>query len=114
MRRAAVLLLTTVITAAAQEPLRRQRLENLADIWGQVYAFHPKLMAEEIDWRGAFLTAIPKVEAAENTQAYVAAINEMLSKLDDPLTAAQITPPLASPGPAPQRGYLRQVSDTWI
>ena len=46
--KAAVLLLTTVITAAAQEPLRRQRLENLADIWGQVYAFHPKLMAEEI------------------------------------------------------------------
>lgn len=104
--KAAVLLLTTVITAAAQEPLRRQRLENLADIWGQVYAFHPKLMAEEIDWRGAFLTAIPKVEAAENTQAYVAAINEMLSKLDDPLTAAQITPPLASPGPAPAARLL--------
>src|SRR5437762_14374782 len=104
--KAAVLLLTTVITAAAQEPLRRQRLENLADIWGQVYAFHPQLMAEEIDWRGAFLTAIPKVEAAENTQAYVAAINEMLSKLDDPLTAAQITPPLASPGPAPAARLL--------
>src|SRR5438067_13714214 len=93
--KAAVLLLTTVLTAAAQEPLRRQRLENLADIWGQVYAFHPKLMAEEIDWRGAFLTAIPKVEAARTTGAYVAAVNEMLSKIGDPLTVAQATPPAA-------------------
>jgi len=62
--------------------------------------FHPWLAWRAVDWDGALLAAIPRVMAADNREAYAAAVQAMLDVLGDPAThvAGASEPP---PRPVP-------------
>ena len=92
--RAAVVLIVLLFSAligfsqrTVEEPARLDRLIALARLWAAVKYFHPYLAYRgDIDWDGAVVRAIPKVNAAKNRTEYAAAIGGMLSELNDPLT----------------------------
>ena len=52
--------------------VRALRLEMLADIWGKVYLFHPRVVTSQVDWARVLVEAIPRVEKAANTDELVA------------------------------------------
>lgn len=96
-----VLLLLLHVTAYAQqerpspvqlpaEDARIARLVGLARVWGAVKYFHPYLAYREIDWDRALVEIIPKVNAARTPREYQAAVNQMLSVLNDTSTRAEI------------------------
>jgi C-terminal processing protease CtpA/Prc len=77
----------------------RQRIEHLADLgrlWGFIKFAHPALAYRDIDWDQALVQALPAARAARSAEDYAAAINGMLSALNDPLTRASV----ASPDPS--------------
>ena len=62
--------------------------------------FHPYLAYKDIDWDKALIETIPRVNAAKSPEEYNAAINHLLSFLNDKNTSAEIvrpTKPTASP-----------------
>jgi C-terminal processing protease CtpA/Prc len=63
-----------------------ERLTGLAKLWGAVKYFHPYLADRNIDWDEALVKAIPRVEAARSPEEYRAAIDYLLSFLNDPNT----------------------------
>lgn len=72
------------------EDQRLARLEMLADLWGKIYLFHPRIVTTRVDWAGVLLETIPKVERAADTDELIAVLNQSLFRpLDDPLTRAQ-------------------------
>ncbi len=103
-RTAAVLLVVfsnTLIGSARQtavESTRIERLVALAKLWAAVEYFHPYLAyRDNIDWDGALVRAIPKVDAARSGAEYSAAVEGMLNELGDPVTHV-----LNVPAPAPE------------
>jgi hypothetical protein len=73
--------------ATAPESVRVDRLVALARLWAAVKFFHPYLAyRDDIDWDGALVAAIPKVNAARSGGEYSAAVEEMLKTLGDPVT----------------------------
>ncbi|MGA8574769.1 MAG: S41 family peptidase [Candidatus Cybelea sp.] len=76
---------------AAATPDTDQRLLSLADLWGDVEYFDPRL-ARPNDWDAAALAAIPKVEAATSPSTFSDAVASMLASLNDPLTHIVATP----------------------
>lgn len=71
----------------ANESVRIDRLVALAKLWAAVKYFHPYLAyRDDIDWDGALVKAIPKVNAARNSAEYSAAVEDMLNALGDPVT----------------------------
>lgn len=77
-------------TTATAEQQRIERLVGLAKVWGTVKYFHPYLAYRDIDWDKALIETIPKVNAARTPQEYEAAINHLLSFLNDKNTRAEI------------------------
>src|SRR6185503_97191 len=75
---------------SAAEELRIERLVGLAKVWGVVKYFHPFLAYREIDWDKALVEAIPRVNAAKNARDYQAALDQMLTVLNDKCTRAAI------------------------
>jgi C-terminal processing protease CtpA/Prc len=69
---------------------RVDRLAGLARLWGTVKFFHPYIAYKEIDWDKALIETIPKVNAAKTAAEYEAAINHLLSFLNDRSTTAKI------------------------
>ena len=69
---------------------RIDRLAGLARLWGTVKFFHPYIAYKEIDWDKALIETIPKVNAAMTSAEYEAAINHLLSFLNDRNTTATI------------------------
>ena len=51
--------------SAAQETLRIERLETLADVWGKLWLFHPNVVTSDVDWESILVRTIPKVERAQ-------------------------------------------------
>jgi C-terminal processing protease CtpA/Prc len=93
LRAAAVLsvVLFSVLVGSAQQtvvaPTRIDRLVGLAKLWAAVKYFHPYLAyRDNIDWDGALVRTIPKVDAARNGEEYAAAVEGMLNELGDPVT----------------------------
>jgi hypothetical protein len=85
----ALLALTVSPIPAATEAQRIERLEMLADIWGKLYLFHPRIVSANVDWSRALIETIPKIEKAESADELVSVLNESLFKsLDDPFTSA--------------------------
>jgi C-terminal processing protease CtpA/Prc len=82
--------------AATSDPDRL--LLSLAELWGNIAFFDPRL-AQKNDWDASALAAIPNVEAATSPAAFVNAIAGMLATLNDPLTRV-----VASPQPPPSTG----------
>lgn len=102
-RNAAVLFLilssTQIASAqlAAGESNRIDRLAALAKLWAAVKYFHPYLAyRDNMDWDGALIRAIPKVDAARDRVEYSAAVGGMLNELGDSVTRL-----LTAPAPAP-------------
>jgi hypothetical protein len=92
--------LTATRVQPTEQTIRIERLAGLFRLWGTIRFFHPYIAHGSIDWDGALLAAIPKVEAAANTDAYAAAIGAMLAALKDPEThvageAVADSPPVA-------------------
>lgn len=90
-----------MLLASAQqtssESIRIDRLVALAKLWAAVKYFHPYLAyRDNVDWDGALLKAIPKVNAARNGAEYSAAIEDMLNALGDPVTRVLDVPAPAS------------------
>src|SRR5215475_8598399 len=88
-----------VAQSSANPITDRQRIERLADLgrlWGFVKFAHPALAYRDIDWDQALVQALPAARAARSAEDYAAAINGMLSALNDPLTRASV----ASPDPS--------------
>lgn len=82
------------------EKVRIERLAALGRLWGVVKFFHPYLAYKEIDWDAALIAAIPKVRAADSAEEYHAAIDGLLSALNDPATHTAVGP---VPGAGPDR-----------
>lgn len=84
--------------------VRIQRLAGLARTWGTARYFHPWLAYKPVDWDKALVDTIPKVNAARSQADYVAALNDMLAALGDPVTVAKAvaneTPEDGKPAPA--------------
>ncbi len=66
-----------------------QRLVKLCEVWGKVKYFHPYLAYKDIDWDAALVDILPVVDKAQTEAEFVAALEKMLARLDDPLTAVQ-------------------------
>jgi hypothetical protein len=79
-------------TDAVSERRRIERLADLGRLWGFVKFAHPALAYREIDWDQALVRALPAVRAAHSAEDYAAAVNGMLSALNDPLTRAAVAP----------------------
>src|SRR5262245_58931774 len=67
---------------------RIERLAELGRLWGFIKFAHPALVYRDIDWDQALVRALPTIRAARSTEDYAAAVNGMLSALNDPLTRA--------------------------
>jgi C-terminal processing protease CtpA/Prc len=100
-------------SAAAQAPattspeaLRAERQVRLAKLWGEVRFRHPWVFSKPAEWDAAFLAALPKVEAAQNGEAYAAAVQGMLATLGDSATLVERETPPAS-GTAPTLRALK-------
>ena len=74
------------VAEAQPMPDRTERLVGAARLWAKAKFFHPYLAYKDIDWDGAFVAAIPKIEAATTIDQYRAALDGMLAKLGDPVT----------------------------
>src|SRR5512145_56297 len=72
------------------EDARIARLAGLARVWGAVKFFHPYLAYQDVDWDKALIETIPRVNAAKSPEEYNAAINHLLSFLNDKNTGAEI------------------------
>jgi C-terminal processing protease CtpA/Prc len=71
----------------AGESTRIDRLVAVAKLWAAVKYFHPYLAyRDSLDWDGALVRAIPKVDAARDGAEYSAAVGSMLNELGDPAT----------------------------
>jgi C-terminal processing protease CtpA/Prc len=58
------------------------RLVALCKLWGTVKYFHPYLAYRPIDWDGALVNAIADLSGAQDSAAFGAAVEKMLSTLD--------------------------------
>src|SRR5277367_5611000 len=114
-----VAVLANVLIGSAQqtagEYTRIDRLVALAKLWAAVEYFHPYLAYRDtINWDGALVRAIPKVDAARNGEEYSAAVEGMLSELDDPVTRVLNVPVPAptnsAPSAEPQPTFQRNVN----
>lgn len=88
-------------SASESLPDAPDRLLILGRIWAKVRFFHPYVAYKPIDWDGAMIAAIPKVEAATSVDQYRAAVQELLAVVGDPVTT--VIPASAGPvadGPA--------------
>jgi hypothetical protein len=68
---------------------RIRKLEILANLWGNLYLFHPNVVRSdlEINWDQVLIEAIPKIEKTKSMEDFVSSLNEWLFKpLDDPLS----------------------------
>jgi C-terminal processing protease CtpA/Prc len=70
----------------------------LADVWGKLYLFHPRVISSPVDWNRVLTDTIPKVEHAKGTDDLIAILNDSLfAPLDDPFTLAQKHEPDSAP-----------------
>ena len=113
-----VVALSNVLVASAQqtavESARIDRLVALAKLWAAVKYFHPYLAyRDDIDWDGALVKAIPRVNAARSGADYSAAVEGMLRELGDPVTRVLNVPapPPKPPSQAERQPTLRKNAD---
>jgi hypothetical protein len=100
--------LFSVLVGSAQRtvvaPARIDRLAALAKLWAAVKYFHPYLAyRDNIDWDGALVRTIPKLDAARNGEEHAAAVEGMLNELGDPVTHVLNASVPTSPSSSAQR-----------
>jgi len=83
---------------------RVDRLVALGKLWAAVKYFHPYIAyRDDIDWDGALVRAIPRVDAARDNMEYSAAVEGMLKELGDPVTRVLDIPEHANSSPPAER-----------
>ena len=83
------------------ESKRVERLVGLCRLWGAIKYFHPYLAyRDDIDWDAALVAALPKVSAAKDASDYMAAVQDMLAALGDPVTRLVDQEPADTASPA--------------
>jgi C-terminal processing protease CtpA/Prc len=78
---------------AKPDARRTERLVSLCKVWGTVRYLHPYLAYKDVDWDGALIAALPKVEAAKDENEFRAAVQAMLDRLGDSGTRVARKPP---------------------
>jgi len=80
-----IALLTMATTAQGQslKPVQVNRLAALGRVWNYAKFCNLALVTKTIDWDGALVRAIPKVEGAKTTGEYASAVRAMLAELGD-------------------------------
>jgi C-terminal processing protease CtpA/Prc len=81
------------VMAEAPGTLNEVQVRRLADVgrlWGAVRFFHPWLAEGKIDWDQALIQAIPRVKAASTSEEFRAAVDFLLSFLNDPASRTSI------------------------
>jgi C-terminal processing protease CtpA/Prc len=71
---------------AGSDSVRIARLATLGRVWNAARFLHPWLAYRDIDWDSALVHAVPLVNAARDTDAYLEAVQSMLDALGDPAT----------------------------
>jgi C-terminal processing protease CtpA/Prc len=102
---------------ARPDDLQIKRLAGLCKLWGTVKYFHPYLAYKPIDWDMALVQAIPRVKAASSTTEYQAALDYLLSFLDDPTTRTVRQETVQAPpavGPENAVPAADEPSITWL
>jgi len=94
-------------TTSSPEALRAERRVRLVKLWGDVRFRHPRAFSMPAEWDAAFLSALPKVEAARDAESYAAAVQGMLAALGDGATRVERENPPAASGPAPTLRALK-------
>jgi C-terminal processing protease CtpA/Prc len=94
---------TWAVAQSSTKPIsdgrRIERLADLGRLWGFVKFAHPALAYQDIDWDQALVRVLPAIRVARSAEDYAAAINDMLSALNDPQTRAAVAlPPGTSAG----------------
>jgi C-terminal processing protease CtpA/Prc len=89
------------------EAARKERLAGLIRVWGAIRFFHPYVAHGPIDWDGALVRAIPKVESSQTAEQYTAAVESMLAELHDPQT--HVIRGIEAAAPAGERGPFRRL-----
>lgn len=86
MRRGFAILCFLVMAGQAQavEPTATQRLTAAAHLWSDVKWLSPALADGEVDWDRALVKALPEIEAATTTSAFLDAVTVMMKPLHDP------------------------------
>ena len=87
----AFLLLRGLAVAQTTPSPENDRLVQTAKVWITVKYFHPYLAYKQIDWDKALIDALPKIRAANSSQAYATALQSMLDRLHDPATRVLTT-----------------------
>ncbi|HEY8559114.1 MAG TPA: S41 family peptidase [Pyrinomonadaceae bacterium] len=87
------------VRAGGGQEIRLARLAGLAKIWGAVKYFHPYPAYRAIDWDGALVEAIPRVNASRTAEEYLAAVNGLLAALGDKNTRAEFNDAGSRPRP---------------
>ncbi len=78
-------------TFSKSADFRLQRLNTLANIWGDLAVHHSNLVGEEKLWDSLLSVAIPRVEKANTTEDFVRVLNTSLfSHLNDPFSYASV------------------------
>jgi hypothetical protein len=78
---------------------RIARLARVARVWGEVRYRHPYLFyRDDIDWDGALVAAIPRIDAAQTDEEEATAVQAMLDALHDPATRVEVEPAVDTPG----------------
>ena len=83
---------------ASEMPTRIERLRGLAEVWGMVHLFHPALADPDAQagWWAATREAISEVEAADTIEAYAKALQALVAKVGDQVTAIYLPDELAN------------------
>lgn len=89
------------------ETLRAERRVRLVKLWGEVRFRHPRAFSMPAEWDAAFLSALPKVEAARDAESYAAAVQGMLAALKDPATRVEPENPPPAAGQPPTLRALK-------
>jgi hypothetical protein len=93
------LILPFPVGSVNSDTTRIDRLVTLCKVWSAVKLFHPYLAYRDIDWDRALVDAIPRVNAAQTSQDYAAAVQSMLDALNDPATRVVRNERAAAPVP---------------
>lgn len=72
--------------ALSPEDQRTENLAALARMWGVVRYFHPYVAGKDIDWDAALVESVESAASATSAPEMEAALDKMLSKLEDPAT----------------------------
>lgn len=103
------------ITLEELDPAEEENLYKLAKVWGFVKYYHPDIIAGEINWDAELFRVMPRVVAAENSQAANQVLYDWLSAFPYEESSAAATGETAAFWREMERQYSSVAADlSWI